>query len=224
MQYIHKHLIGSLLLLVLASANLMAQTDSTSNPSNSGKKGIFKKGSMEFTLAGTGGSFSESRSGSSSSSSSSSTTLIDISFMPAYYIIDGLSIEPEIGLSIIAPSSGTSSTAYSLVGNLAYTFAPSGSSSVAPYVRAGYGISNGVQIPTKSGEFLIELNEDSKSGYSTVSILNLGVGIKSVIGGHAAIRTELFYKKQSYSFSYSGASIDYSDGMIGIQFGISLLP
>ena len=143
--------------------------------------------------------------------------------MPAYYIIDGLSIEPEIVIALVAPDSGPSSDAFSFLGNLAYTFSSPGSY-VAEFIRAGYGISNGLQIPTGEKPFLFQLNEGSGTSFSSVSLLHLGVGLKFLIGAHAAIRTELFYLSQSYSSSSSGFSADSWNGMIGIQFGISLLP
>ena len=53
-----------------------------------------------------------------------------------YYILDGLSIEPELNINI--PFAQTS---ISLLGNLCYTFSVP-QTNVYPFVKAGYGLSN----------------------------------------------------------------------------------
>ena len=142
----------------------------------------FKKGNVELSLMGGFGSFTET---TSSSTKSSSTTIINLAITPGYYIVDGLSFEPELGLTIITPENGSGSSGVSGVANLSYTFASS-ENPFAPFLRIGYGISNGLQLPA-IGTFIIE---NKGSNQSSVTIIATGAGMKFLIGTHAAIRTE----------------------------------
>ncbi len=173
----------------------------------------FKKGSVELSLLGGFGSFTES---TVPYTRSSSTTIINLSIMPGYYILEGLSFEPELGITIIDPENGSGSSGLSGVANLSYTFAFT-EKTYAPFVRIGYGISNGLQLPA-IGSFIVE---NQGSNESSVTIFAAGAGMKFLIGTHAAIRTEIEYRRQSYSNSEGG---EYSGSNIGLNFGITILP
>lgn len=178
----------------------------------------FTKGSWELSLTGGLNSLSLSRSGSSSSTSS---TVLDVNISPGYYFIDGLSFEPEIGM-FADLSSGSNSKAYlKFVGNVSYTFY-SADKSFAPYVKAGIGTSNGIEIFFSGLQGA--LPETLSDSYSSVTILNAGLGMKFLVAKSAAVRTELNYRKQSYSYTgSSGGSLDYSYANIGFMFGVSLV-
>ncbi|HYM20221.1 MAG TPA: hypothetical protein VEW28_04360 [Candidatus Kapabacteria bacterium] len=181
------------------------------------RKKLFDKGTSELSLLGGGGSITETLSGSSSSFN---ITTFSLSVTPAYFVTDGLSIEPEIGVSILSGDEIKSSTAFSFVGNLSYTFIPK-SGSVAPFIRAGAGISNGLTFPSAFPSIFGGNND-----IGSVFILQAGAGLKFLIGTMAAIRMEIYYKRQSYSISssYSNTSSDFSDATIGAQLGISVMP
>lgn len=173
----------------------------------------FGKGTTEIGLNAGFGSMAESSSNSaySGSSNSSTTTYGVVAFTPAYYVTDGLSIEPELGFTLIAPEKGSSSNSYSAVGNLSYTFYSPGGT-LAPFFRAGYGVSNGVAIPVFTGP--LDMGDDL-----SVNIINAGAGLKFLAAPHVCLRTELNYKRQFYSKGQT----DYSNGTIGLQLGVSLL-
>jgi hypothetical protein len=177
-----------LLLLVLGAATAPAQ---------------FTKGSWELGLLSSFGS-------SSLEGSDESQSYFYVSVIPAYYIIDGLAIEPEIGIT--ADLDNSDNSYFKFIGNLAYTFKLSGNTS--PFVRVGYGISNGIELPYSTG---IGLGDDDVH----TNILQFGAGAKILVGQKAAIRLELDYRSQT--FSESRRSSDMTMTNIGMNIGVSLL-
>jgi len=179
----------------------------------------FTRGSWELTFSAGLNNFSESLNGQSSSSDN--ITILSLGVSPGYYIIDGLSFEPEIGFQALLSGNSNTTAYHKLVANISYTFYSPGKT-FAPYIKAGIGTSNGLDFT--SGKFNVaEVVGDNNSA---VTILNAGIGIKSLIGKNAAIRTELNYSKESYSYtgsSLSGNNADYSMANIGLVVGVSLI-
>ena len=176
----------------------------------------FKAGSLELGLNAAFGSMTESHTGSSSyygtSSSSSTTTVYGVlAVTPAVYLTDGFSFEPELALTLISPDKGSSENTFSAIANLSYTYLAPGSS-LAPFVRAGYGMSDGLTAPGFTGPIKTDDN-------LSVSIANIGGGVKFLVDPHVCIRMELNYEHQSYSNNYG----DYSNGTIRLQFGLAVL-
>jgi hypothetical protein len=171
----------------------------------------FTKGSWEMTLTAGINSFAESENGTSRNDQ---PTFLGINVSPGYYIIDGLSFEPDFGVMADLSGNADFDTYYKIVGNLSYTFKLQ-EKPFAPYVKAGYGISNGIEYALSG--FQGTFAEASKD--RTVSILNTGAGMKWLVSDKAAIRTELNYHVQSLTED----SYDYKFSSVGLLVGVSLI-
>jgi opacity protein-like surface antigen len=178
----------------------------------------FRAGSVEITLLGGGGSVSSSvdRSGSSSSSDNSEM-FITLSAMPSYFIVDGLSIEPEVQVYIESPKGSSSHSAVGLTGCLSYTFLTG--SSAFPFLRAGYGIAGGVQFPIFGGMLFPALSDNA----SNVTGPYIGGGVKFLVSPSVAVRLELGWRGQYYSIGDAPYTSDYSYSTVALRFGLSLL-
>lgn len=183
----------------------------------------FTKGSWELDLSGSFGSYNYSSTYESISPYSSHSTNYDESYgyfqlaaIPAVYVADGLSIEPEINCFVVKKSA----PAFAFVGNLAYTFRIE-NQRFAPFIRAGYGISNAYKFP-----FLNSLLGRMSSKFD-IPIINAGVGIKYLLSDAVALRTELNYRRLSYSnesgsFVYTSKS-ETKYNFISVLLGFSVL-
>jgi hypothetical protein len=138
---------------------------------------------------------------------------IHLGVSTGYYIINGLSIEPELNLNL-----GFKGFGVSILGNLCYIFfLPQ--KNIYPYVKLGYGLSNN---PENSNGLFESLN------YKT---LNAGAGLKLMYFPGTAFRMEINYRifngsySNSYSDLYSSSSNAYerTTSVISISLGISLL-
>ena len=89
--------------------------------------------------------------------------------IPAYFVTDGLSIEPEINVLIQSQENVESKPSLSFLANLAYNFNLAGKN-FAPFIRLGYGLSNSLQIPAVIGG-LGRVSDELKE-----NILNGGAG------------------------------------------------
>ena len=129
-----------------------------------------------------------------------------------YYIINGLSIEPEFDINLYSEEISAS-----LLGNLCYTFyLPQ--KNIYPYLKLGYGLS------TEPGTSSLFESLDIKT-------INAGVGIKITYSSGMAFRMEIDYRNlkglntYSYSYEYSSGSDTYDTitSVISISFGASIL-
>lgn len=189
--------------------------------------GIFHKGNWELNFSASIGNLSTTKSSSSSGAYSSysgekteSMFYVQLGVIPAYFFTDGLSFEPEINLLIQNQEGVDNKPALSFLGNLSYTFnIPN--KKFAPFIRAGYGISNSVQIPAVIGGL------GRVSDKLDVGVLNAGAGIKILVSEKILIRTELNYRRYSYgidsNMSYFSYSYDYTLNSISGVFGLSIL-
>ena len=180
------------------------------------KSTIFKQASWELNFTGSLGSI-ESQSEYSSSyyyfrgSDSESRTYFQLGIIPAYYLTDGLAIEPEINLLAVEKEE----PALLLLGNLAYTVNLE-NSRFYPFIRAGYGITNSVQIPVNG-------NLSKISGDMDIGVLNLGAGIKTLLTENILLRTEINFRKFSYSDEGTGYKYSMNISSIALIFGFSVL-
>jgi opacity protein-like surface antigen len=201
-----KLIILSTIVLLFGVEMTQGQTQST----------IFKQASWELNFTGSLGSI-ESQSEYSSSyyyysdSNSESHKYFQLGIIPAYYLVDGLAIEPEINMFAVE----TEKPAFLLLGNLAYTVNIK-NSKLFPFIRAGYGITNSLQIPVNGN--LIRITSDMDIG-----VLNLGAGLKTLLTESILLRTEINYRKFSYSDEGTGYKYSMNISSIALVFGFSVL-
>ena len=160
-----------------------------------------EKGSWEMSLAATFGSVSTSRDGDEGES----TSLLSVAFRPGYYVIDGLSIEPELFWTAIE----SERPMFSLAANASYTFRPS-DANVSPFLLAGYGIGNG--IPTFQ-RLMFRASDEMD-----VSVLNLGGGVKYFLSKDIGLRAEYRYQR----FHQEEGSSETTANWHTILFGFSV--
>jgi hypothetical protein len=151
------------------------------------------------------------------STSSESNNYAFISVTPGYYLIDRLSIEPEIGLL----SEQHYSPSQYLLLNLSYTYMIPDSKE-ALYARAGYGIANSVQLPIMSSAIA------NMSDKLNIGIFNVGVDAKFLLTQSVALRTELNCRSHKWSNSSdfdigSSYTSDMSMSNVGLLLGFSIL-
>lgn len=190
-------------------------------------RAIFHKGCWELNFSASIGNLTTSTSSSSSGtyssySSNKSTSMfyVQLGVIPAYFVTDGLAIEPEVNVLIQNQEGLKSKPAISLLANLAYSFNLS-QKNFAPFIRIGYGISNSLQVPVVIGG-LARVSDNLD-----VNIINAGGGLKFLVAQNLLIRTELNYRRFSYSNDsnsiYYSSSYDYTLTSISGIFGISIL-
>lgn len=181
----------------------------------------FSQGKWELGLSGSVGSLkmeSEYKSSLSSSikTNSDSRTFFQLNVTPAYFVMEGLSVEPEIDFLLMEGGK----PAYLFLGNVSYSMFLE-NSFLAPFVRAGYGISNSVVFPFQPG-FINRV-----SNKLDVPILNLGAGLKLAVTENVLIRTELNYRSLSYKTNYLSyntiSNYKYTYSFITMLFGFSVL-
>ena len=195
-------------IIVLSFGVQMASGQSTS--------AVFKQASWELNFTGSLGSIESQAEYSSSyyyfqGSDSESRMYIQLGIIPAYYLTDGLAIEPEINLLAVE----SEDPAFLLLGNLAYTLNIE-NSRFFPFLRAGYGITNSVQIPVNG-------NLSKLSGDMDIGVLNLGGGLKTLLTENILLRTEINYRKFSYSKEGTGYTYSMHISSIALVFGFSVL-
>lgn len=173
----------------------------------------FKAHDWEFGMSGMFGSVTDKQE-SSGHEVSDDQSFMSLSIQPAYYIIDGLFFEPEIGIT----ASEGYQPGFFLLGNIGYTFLPE-KSRIAPYARIGYGVSNSIGIPT--------INSYPRSSDDmNVGVLNLGAGVKYLVTKSVNLRAEINYRqfKRSEDETYYNQTytIDYTRSYISFWFGFSV--
>lgn len=191
------------------------------------QSGIFKNGDWELNFSASIGNLTSTRSSSSSGaygsySDDKSTSLfyIQLGVIPAYFVTDGLSIEPEINVLIQSQEGVDNKPSLSFLANLAYNFSIP-EKKFAPFIRVGYGISNSIPYPSVIGE-LVRVSDDLKVG-----VINAGAGLKFLISEHLLFRTEINFRRFAYkvenNYSYYESSYDYKLTSISGIFGFSVL-
>jgi hypothetical protein len=158
---------------------------------------------------GLGSTTYESSSGNFSSSSSYNFFML--SMLYSYYLIDAFSLEPHFTLYAIEKSKPT----FLLLLNLSYTLKIPGFF-LFPYAILGYGLSNGMSNNIPS---MLFRNSDKFD----IGVLNIGAGIKTMIGNSGIIRAELNYRSFNKSDSEGNFTSSYKHNIISILIGLSIL-
>lgn len=169
--------------MLAAPASLLGQTE---------------QGTWEFSVSGNFGVVS----GSTEITDATGTTTLDqesqgylaVALRPGFYVVDGLTVEPELLWTAVEKNP----PCFSLSGNLAYNFdfLPS---KVLGFVLAGYGRGN--SIP------LFERLFYRASEKLDISILNFGGGVKFMLGERVALRAEYRYQHYSQEQSVSALGV-----------------
>ena len=149
-------------------------------------------GTVEIGLSGTAGSIASKTEWSSPYGSGSgeqeAQSYLTLLFRPGFYLVDGLSVEPEIYWTALEDEA----PAFSLSGNVSYTYrAPD--AKVGPFVIVGYGLANTVPVADRA---LMRVSDKLD-----ITLLNLGGGLKAFVTESAAIRIE--YRYQTYWYERS---------------------
>ncbi|HUM35064.1 MAG TPA: outer membrane beta-barrel protein, partial [Candidatus Saccharicenans sp.] len=103
-----------------------------------------------------------------------------------YYIWKGLEIEPELMLT----KAEGADAGFILAANLAYNFNLKGN--LRPFILAGIGFGNGFTVAN-----IAEGDSDVNA-----TVVNLGLGVKYLIGNSAALRLEYRYTHNHMKYDY----------------------
>jgi len=117
---------------------------------------------------------------------SDSTTVFNLPLRAGYYIWKGLEIEPELMLT----KAEGADAGFILAANLAYNFNLKGN--LRPFVLAGIGFGNGFTVAN-----IAEGDSDVNA-----TVVNLGLGVKYLIGNSAALRLEYRYTHDHMKYDY----------------------
>jgi hypothetical protein len=174
-------------------------------------------GSWELSLAGNGGSMSSSSEytseGHTHSSESEALSYFGLDFRAGYYVVNGLSLEPEVYFLALEKNPPT----FNLGANVAYTFVVP-ESPVRPFLIAGYGIGNGVPLMQR----LISRASDKLD----IPVLRVGGGLKILLSKNIALKVEYRYERYTreesgtyYVYSYTSKS---TENFHNVLFGFSV--
>jgi hypothetical protein len=182
--------------------------------------GQYKRGDLEAQFAVGFGSYSYKTTSTFAGSSQEHTDTYkhaEFILCPGYYIIDGLSIELELVVLAVEKEKPSQS----FLANLSYTY-PIPQTMVAPFVHAGYGVTNGFRFP---GFIMVGMNDVSDK--LDINVLNLGAGAKFLLTKHSAIVAEINYRGYSYSKTSGNAPYQYTTDLkfsnIGLLCGLSII-
>jgi hypothetical protein len=165
-------------------------------------------GGRKFEL-GLSGGYENYSTGSSGGSSS----LFLISPRLGYFVYEGLEIEPEL----VAAFPSVGDVAYQVSGNLSYNFPLQGKA--LGFLLAGYGAGNTIPVFGFPG---------GSYQNTTITVLNLGGGLKILAADNVAIRLEGRYRKYSGTqeitvmYTYPAFSQKIDTRIFSILFGLSL--
>lgn len=144
---------------------------------------------------------------------------LNLNFLPAYYILNGFSIEPQITLNVtehIEPE-------FNFIGNLSYTYLIK-NSGFAPYIKAGYGVSNSVSVKNLSNDW--QGGTGFKSIYHSdkfnIGVFNSSIGMKFLVIKKTALRGELNYKIYNGNAGYEGP-VELNITQLSFLGGLSFL-
>jgi hypothetical protein len=173
---------------------------------------FYKQGNWEFGFSSNIGSISLQTTGNPGyyNEYTESGIYLNIGVSTGFYIVNGLSIEPELDIN-----SCLEGFSVSLLGNLCYTFSLP-QKNIYPYIKLGYGVSND---PENTGDLFKNLD------YNT---LNVGAGVKFMYFSGITFTTELnyrnlkgsttFYPNQPYQYTTESTSY-----IISVLLGVSIL-
>lgn len=149
-----------------------------------GEREVFKSGDLEMGITTNTGVYSQSYSNNEDVMNfyyhidEGREFYFGFSAYGGYYLADGLSVGPEIGMNL-----SLHGTIF-IIGNVCYTL-NSGSRTAYPYIKAGYGVTDILKSPTQESGLFESLN---------YHLLNLGIGLKILQSSHMSFTIELNYK------------------------------
>ena len=170
---------------------------------------FFKQGDWEFRYSSSIGSISIQTIDPTYYNHTENGIYVNVGVSSGFYIINGLSIEPELDINLC--SEGLS---LSVLGNLCYSFyIPQ--KNIYPYVKLGYGVSND---PKNTDELFAKLD------FKTI---NASAGVKFMYFRGMAFITEINYRNLSGSNTfYQGTpdtyTIESTSSIISVLVGISI--
>jgi len=184
----------------------------------------FNKGDFEFTFSLNIGSSSINNKSTyrytgspvNNTESSYKELYFHLGAAAGYYIIDNLSVEPELDINLSFDNSS-----FLVIGNLCYSFSKP-ASNVSPFVKIGYGWSEYKAEPYYYG---------GSFDYEDYKIINTGGGLKIRYSGNMMLRMEINYRILSTSASFTSHEPDYSSSsktdinisVISFSLGIIIL-
>ena len=144
-----------------------------------------------------------------SSENSSRDLLLSFTASIGYYLINGLSFEPEFDLNLLTYDE----ISISVIANLTYTFSTS-NKKIYPYIKLGYGLSN----------YVSNYNSYNDPGNNSMNtqVLHAAFGIKQINFFNSSFRWELSYKYYSHSSSYTN-QYSYNNSTHDIESGIDVI-
>jgi hypothetical protein len=187
---------------------------------------FYKQGDWEFGFSSNIGSRSEQTKGTSISYYSYDNSqyfytydytekgpYLNLGVSIGFYLLNGLSIEPELNLNSYAEGFSAS-----ILGNLCYTIYLQ-QKNIYPYLKLGYGLSSDPE------------NSDGLFEPLDFKTINAGAGLKFKYSLTMAFRIEMNYRNingshtYSYSDQYSSNSTNYeiTTSIISFSLGISIL-
>lgn len=201
--------------IIFILAIVLIITSGYAQVSEKSERKFYKQGDWEFGFSlNIGGSSEQTKQTSTYSDGSSQYsytydytekgfyTHLGVSI--GYYIINGLSIEPEFDLNLY-----NWEISVSLLSNLCYTFyLPQ--KNIYPYLKLGYGLST---EPGSSNLF----------EFLDINTINAGVGIKLNYSSGMAFRMEINYRNLIGSNIGYYSNYDTITSVISISFGASIL-
>jgi hypothetical protein len=208
-----------LLFFACTTVNAQAITDSLRS-----KNILFSKKSWELSLVGSFNTQSVTR-----EDPVDDLTIITFSVSAARYIFDCFSLEPEFTARLVFADGIGYGADYQLHINAGYTFRTT--KLFHPYVKAGYGIGNTASIYYVGTQTSVIGSDEFDDAGEFVQCINTGAGIKWIIGSNAAIKTELNYRIQHYSYKpYNGGLFESGSGneesvsihQLGLLLGMSI--
>jgi len=186
----------------------------------------FQAGCVELALSGFAGSMKQTN--SMDIYMQDAVNYFTLNFSLGYYLVNGLSVEPQYG--ILAYEEGP--PAHSLQLGLSYT-GRIARSNLALFLRGGFGIANSPSYPI-FGNALLSAREKWD-----VHILTVGAGLKYLVSDAALLKVELNYRQEKYpdtyvvySYTYNNYNyfpyyeyhtIDLTNSFMGILIGFSVL-
>jgi hypothetical protein len=182
-------------------------------------KAPFMQGDWELSMMGSVGSTTSKESYISTNYTSTDEILTQYMFLSltaGFFLLDRISIEPEISLL----ATGREKPAQSFLLNLSYTY-PLANTNTAIFIRGGYGLGNGSSILMDSG---IPIRQTDGLD---IKIINAGAGVKFLIAQGAGLRIEVNYRQHTYSLDRDNGSTSYTiedkDSVVRCCFGFSVL-
>ncbi len=185
--------------------------------------GQFERKAVEMSLSGTLGSNKVTMNNGGSSSEAQAYLFLASSV--EYYIMDGISIGPQVGLLAVERDPPSQS----VLVNISYTRCIN-DSKAALFIRGGAGKANSVSIPFYGGVLPARIDKEW-----IVDVYTGGAGVKFIISDAAALRLEANYRVEKFSrdnyiylgypsnlFQYRAQEISYNNTTLLMGFSVLL--